>query len=164
MFLALYFALRRTSESLTLIAFLLNLIGAVVFLATNAALSLLSLSSQYAAAGSDAERSVLLAAGQAVLSMSQGTGSNMTFLFGSIAGLIVSVVMLKSKVFSRTVAGVGIVANVLGVPGPALGLTVWAVNGILMLVWIVLVGRRLLQLRNPKHLDNNVSADREVKS
>jgi hypothetical protein len=146
MFLALYFALRRTSEALTLIAFILDLTGTVVFLATNAVFSMLSLSNQYAAAGSEAERAMLLAAGQAVLATSQGTG-NIAFLLGSIAGLIISVVMLKSRVFGKPVAAVGIVANVLGLPGSALGLTVWAVNGILMLVWIVLVGWRLLQLR-----------------
>jgi hypothetical protein len=150
MFLSLYPALKRTNESLMAIAVILNLIGTASYLATNTAFSMLSLSNQYAAATTDAQRAMLLAAGQAMLATGQGTGSNMTFLLGSIAGLTASVVMLRSRTFSKPTAIVGIVANVLGLPGSALGLTVWSINGLLMLVWIIMVGTRLLQLGRSK--------------
>lgn len=157
MFLSLYPALKKTSQSLMAIAVILNLTGTIAYLATNSAFSMLSLSNQYAAATTDGQRSILLAAGQAVLAIGQGTGSNMTFLLSSIAGLAVSIIMLRSKTFGKPTAIVGIVANVLGLPGSALGLTVWSINGLLMLVWIIMVGIRLLQL------GKNISQEKEAK-
>jgi hypothetical protein len=146
MFLALYPALRRISQSLIAVAVVLNIIGTITYLATNPAFSMLSLSNQYAAATTETERTILLAAGQATLAMGQGTGANMTFILGSIAGLTASVLMLRSKAFGKATAIVGIAGNVLGLPGSALGLTVWTLNGLLMLVWIIMVGFRLLKL------------------
>lgn len=144
--LSLYPALKQHSQAVTATAVALIWTGTIIYIATNPALSLDSLSSQYALATSDAQRAILLSAGQAILALGQGTGANLTFLLSAIAGLMVSVVMLKSKVFGKPVAIVGIVANLFGLPGSALGLVVWTLNGLLMLIWIVLVGIRLLQL------------------
>lgn len=150
MFLSLYPALRKISRVATITAFILILTGTITYLATNPALSLDSLSIQYTAATSDAQRAILLSAGQAILALGQGTGSSLTFLLGAIAGLMVSVVMFRSKTFGKATAIVGIVANAFGLPGSALGLTVWSINGLLMLVWIIMVGLRLLQLARIK--------------
>jgi len=146
MYLAFYPALRQTSASLTLSAFFINLISAVAYLATNIAFSMLSLSNQYATATTDTQRSMLLAAGQAMLATSQGTGFNMAFVLGSVAGLVVSVVMLKSKAFNKPTAIVGIIGNALGIPISVLGPIVGAISGLFLLVWIILVGIRFFQL------------------
>jgi len=111
---------------------------------------MLSLSNQYVAATTDTQRSMLLAAGQAMLATSQGTGFNMSFVLGSIAGLIVSVVMLRSKVFNKPTAIVGIVGNILGIPIAVLGPVVAAISGLLLLAWIILAGIKLLQLGHLK--------------
>jgi len=145
-YLAFYPALKRTSASLTISAFFINLLAAAAYLATNIAFSMLSLSNQYAAATADAQRSMLLAAGQAILATEQGTGFTLSFVLGSIAGLIVSVVMLRSKAFNKPTAIIGIAANALGLPGPALGPVLWSINGLLLLVWIVLVGVYLINI------------------
>ncbi len=147
-FLSLYPALKRTSQTTMITAIVLVITGTIAYLATNPALSLDSLSTQYAAATSDAQRAIFLSAGQAVLAIGQGTGATLTFLLAAIAGILVSVTMLRSKTFSKPVAIVGIVANVFSLPGSALGLVVWTISGLMMLVWIVLVGRRLLQIAN----------------
>jgi hypothetical protein len=130
------------------VAIVLILTGTIAYLATNPAIALDSLSTQYAAATSDSQRAILLSAGQAVLAMGQGTGATLTFLLAAIAGLLVSIVMLRSKTFSKPIAIIGIIATVFSLPGSALGLVVWTISGLMMLVWIVLIGRRLLQIAN----------------
>jgi hypothetical protein len=63
--LALYVALRRTSPSVVTMATGLWLLAIAMFVAANPAVEMLSLSDQFAAATSETERSMTLAAGQA---------------------------------------------------------------------------------------------------
>ena len=60
---------------------IISLMGIIVFLTTNRAFALLDLSNQYTAATTDTQRSVLIAAGQALLSVGRGhaPGSFMGF-------------------------------------------------------------------------------------
>ena len=98
MFLAVCIALRRASASFMAIALTLSLVGIAVYLATETAFSMLSLSSQYAAATTDAQRSLFEAAGQAMLAeqVGAGTGTYMAFVLIGVAGLIIATVMLRS--------------------------------------------------------------------
>jgi uncharacterized membrane protein len=124
----------------------LYFISTTIYLASNNAFAMLNLSNQYTVATSDVQKSMLLAAGQAIMATEQGTGMIMAFVLGSLSGVIVSIVMLKSKTFSKPIAIIGIAANVLGLFGSSLGLAVWTINGLLMMVWTLMVGRRLLQI------------------
>jgi len=158
MFLALYAALRRANESYMALATTLAIIGIAVFLATNNPISMLSLSDQYAAATTDAQRSQFLAAGQAMLAnMNQRAvgGFNTGLFLVSVAGLIVSSVMFQSKSFSRLTAYVGILAYALSLAdylrqalttSAIVALLVILPNALLLVIWYVLVGRRLYQL------------------
>ncbi|WP_424359160.1 DUF4386 family protein [Methanocella sp. MCL-LM] len=164
MFIALYVVLKQSHESKALIALVLGLIGIAVYFASNTAFSLLSLSDQYAAATTDAQRSTLLAAGQTMLSMYnpgtvyQGTGIYLSFLLVAVAGLVISIAMLRSKFFGRTTAYVGILASVLDLgyclaviiaPGATLtviGTLFVASAGLLLMIWHILIGLRLLQM------------------
>jgi hypothetical protein len=111
-FLALYGALERVNKSAMLIATACALVGIGVYLASNQAFAMLSLSWQYAAATTDVQRSMLLAAGEALLAIgSQGTGVHTSFFLVVTAGLIISVAMLRSGVFGKATAIVGILAN-----------------------------------------------------
>ncbi len=146
MFLALYAALRRTSESLMAIAIVCELISIAIFLSSNVALSMLNLSDQYAAATTESQRALLLNTGQVLLTSWQGTGHFLTFFLGSLAGVLASLAMLRSKSFSWLTAIVGIGGNLLGLPGPALGFLLWTINGLLVLLWSILVGVQLVRL------------------
>jgi hypothetical protein len=163
MFLALYAALRRANESYMALATTLAIIGIAVFLATNNPFSMLSLSDQYAAATTDAQRSLFLAAGQAMLANTNQRaveGFNMGLLLVSVAGLIVSAVisavMLRSNIFSKVTAYVGILANALSladyfrlafVPAAVLLLLFLAITScLLLMIWYILIARRLFQL------------------
>lgn len=159
MFLAIYVALRRANESYMALATTLAIIGIAVFFATNNPFSMLSLSDQYAAATTDAQRSLFLAAGQAILANTNQRaveGFNMGLLLVSVAGLIVSAVMLRSNIFSKVTAYVGILANAISlaeyfrlafVPAAVLLLLIIATaSGLLLLIWYILIARRLFQL------------------
>jgi len=158
LYLALYVALRRASPSFIALATILAFIGIAVYFASNTAFWMVSLSDQYAAATTDAQRSFLLAAGQgALVGLAQGssTGLYVAETFSALAGLIISVVMLRSKVFGTVTAVVGIVGNVLelGPPGvfaPASIFSVFvvllAISGVLLVIWYLLIARRLFQL------------------
>ncbi|MGY5854919.1 MAG: hypothetical protein RTU92_15225, partial [Candidatus Thorarchaeota archaeon] len=95
MFLVMYIPLKRTNNSRILIATVLGIIGAILYITSNVAFSMLSLSDQFAIATSEVERTALLAAGEAILSLSQGTGFYASLILLALASLIVSVVMLQ---------------------------------------------------------------------
>jgi hypothetical protein len=161
-FLALYVALKRASESFMAIGTTFGFVGIAVYFATNQAFSMLFLSNQYAAAATDVERSIFLAAGQTVLAIHnnasyQGTGIYMSFLLVSIAGLIISTVMLRSNIFSKVAAYLGILANVFGlgyyitlVFAPTIVFLPLSASAPLLLMWYVLIARRLFQLGSLK--------------
>jgi hypothetical protein len=161
-FLALYVALREADQGRMAIAITFSLLGVGIFLATNNPFSMLSLSDQYAAATTDAQRTTLLAAGQAVLANTSQRvvgGFNVGLFLVSVAGLIVSSVMLQSSSFSRSTAYVGILAYTLSLvdylrqivtQSATIALLVILPNALLLVVWFVLVGRRLYQLGRPE--------------
>jgi hypothetical protein len=158
LYLALYVALKRANEGCMAIATALALLGVGVFLATNNPFSMLSLSSQYAAARTDAQRSMLLAAGQALLANTGQRavgGFNIGLFLVSVAGLMVSWVMLQSHSFSTSTAHMGILANALSLvdylrealAAPlAVAVVVILAGALLLVVWFALVGRRVWEL------------------
>lgn len=166
MLLALYVLLRRTSRGTMAIAAALGFLGIAVYLASNTALSLLSLSGQYTAAGSAAERAALLAAGQALLAgirfggpgAQPGAGGYLSLLLVALSGLLISLVMLRSGQFGRATAIFGILAGALdlayclgflflpGVGGEGLALAFIPAAGLFWMLWQVLTGLRLYRL------------------
>jgi len=148
MFLALYVALRRVSPSFMAIATILGLLGIATYFASNTAFEMLSLSNQYAAATTDAQRSLFVTSGQAMLAIYQGTAFDVSYVLLAVAPLIISVVMLRSTTFGKVTAYVGIVANVLavGLFVPAIGVYLSLVSVVGLLIWYVLIARRLFQL------------------
>ena len=148
--LALYAALRQINESLMAIATVLGLIEVVAFIVARPAVEMLYLSNQYAAATTDAQRAILLAAGQAMLATFHGTAFHVGINLFSAYYLIVPIVMLQSNIFSRVTAYTGIVAAILNwglyVPG-AVGVILFTLSVVPFLaIWLVLVARRLFQL------------------
>jgi hypothetical protein len=148
MYLALYAALRRVSESFMVIATALGLLGVAVFFASNTAFNMLSLSQQYAAATTDIQRNALLAAGEAMLAIFNGTAFQASYIFLSLAPLTIAVVMLRSPVFGKATAWVGIAGNVLGfglfVPG--IGILLALLSVVVLAIWNVLIARALFRL------------------
>jgi hypothetical protein len=151
--LALYFALRRTSQSWASVAGVLTFVGMAAYFASNTGVSMLSLSNQYGSATTDAQKAALFAAGQAVTAVFLGQAFTVSFFLVSTALLITSAVMLRSDAFSRRTAYVGIVANLCGlgeyVPVSfAIMMVSGVVNAVALGIWFMLIGRRLLKPGN----------------
>jgi len=169
-FLALYAALRRVNRSAMVIALILGLVGIAVYFASNQAFGILHLSQQYAAATSEPQRTMYLAAGEALLAVNQGTGIYISLFLVLLAGLIISLVMLRSEVFGKGTAVFGIMANGLGLAYyPALAFAptlVWippAFSAPFRIVWYVLIAIKLLKMskvENASSSDSNQSHQR----
>ena len=148
-FLALWAALKRFNQSFMAIALILELVGITTYFASTAAFEMLSLSNQYAFATTDAERSVLLAAGQVMLAIWQGTAFNVSYIISAIALLIVSVIMVRSSIFSKVTAYLGILASLLMFVPPtagSIGVFLSLISLIPTAIWLILIARKFFQL------------------
>jgi hypothetical protein len=146
--LALTMALRPGSRSMMALYLAFSLLGAALFITARPAFEMLALTHQFAAATNEAERMVYLAAGESSLATFEGTAFQVSYIMGSISGLILSLVMLRSKLFSKTTAYTRILSSVLdfGIFIPVIGLTVSLFSVVFLWVFHILAARRLLQL------------------
>ena len=149
LYLALYIALRRYSQSAMLVAEALIFVGLAAYFSSNTAFEMLSLSGQYAAATSEAQRIALVGAGEAMLALYEGTAFDVYYVFGGVAVVIISFVMLRSDVFGKSVAILGIMAGALMIVPSTAG-TIGLYLALLSLVptagWLILMARRLFWL------------------
>lgn len=150
MFIALYVVLRRVSQSFMAIAIVLVFVGIATYFPSNIAFSMLSLSDQYAASATDAQRTMVLAAGQTLLTSLQSSTFYVSYILMAAAGLITSTVMLRgnNNIFSKLTGYVGILASVLGLGlfVPTIGLLLSLISLIPTVTWYILIARRLFQL------------------
>lgn len=149
--LGLYFALRRASSEWTILALICGLGGAAFFLAVNPTFSMLYLSSQYAAAATDAQRSAFVAAGEALTANYNGTAFGLYFVLSGIADLIFALVMLRHRLFNRWTAYTGILlgAMLMVPPLPPFGSIPTTLSYFVVIpsaVWSVLVARGLFRM------------------
>ncbi|NJO84463.1 MAG: hypothetical protein HC828_17955 [Blastochloris sp.] len=161
--LALAVALRRTGQSLAALALALGLVAIATYFASSRVFEMLALSRQYAAAATDAQREMLVAAGQSMLTTYlgpfggpvalagwsyQGTAFSISFALWCMAGALISIVMLRDAGFGKVTGGVGIVGFVvtLGLFLPVVGVFLSLVGLVVQLVWYVLSARGLLRL------------------
>jgi hypothetical protein len=146
--LAVYVALRRASPSVTTMATGLWLLAIVMVIAANPAVEMLSLSNQFAAATTEAQRSSALAAGQSLLAGWEGTTFQVGYVVGQLAGIMLGMVMLRGNLFGRAVPYALILGNVVGFGYylPTVGLAISAFSGVVLWAWYLLVARRFFQL------------------
>lgn len=158
-FLALCVALWQVNRSAVLVATVTGLTGIVVYLAANPAFAMLALSAQYAAAKTGDRQAAILAAGEALLgqynpgALLQGTGVYITLLFVPLAGLLLSSVMLRSKVFNKATGVLGLLANGIVLAyfvaltiAPALLALPFVLSALFRVAWYFLIALRLFKL------------------
>jgi len=160
MFIALYAALKKADPGWTKVALAAAMLGVGIFFATNNPASMMSLAREYAAASTDAERTALLGAGQALLAATGQRavgGFNTGLFFVSVAGLIFSWKMLGGCVFERSAAITGLLAHALSlldylraaVTSSEIALLLIVLpNSLLLVVFYILTGRTLLRQGN----------------
>ncbi len=163
MFVALFVTLKHVNRSVMGMVVSLGFIGIAIYFVSNQALPLLSLSHQYAVATTEASRAMLLADGQALLALNQfsSPGRYLSLLFIASAGLLTSIVMLRSNVFNRATAYVGLLAAGLDlayclaivvlptVAGELLALCFIPAAGLCLMIWHISIGQRLYRQGRP---------------
>lgn len=177
LFFALFVALARERRALVPMSFALlsALVGLASFYAANTVISMLSLSDQYAAATSDAQRAQVLAAGQAMLGSFRfdNTGLFVAFDLYAIAGVIACVVMRRSNVFARRTAWLGLVGNAIQLApprgvGPAFYFDVISpaqigVGGAVLIVWYICLAIDFVRLRRAVVANGDVGTESSEK-
>ena len=127
-------------------------IGLAVYFASNITFSMLYLSDQFAMATTEAQKSQILTSGQTLMAVYNGTGPFVAYFLNAVAGILVSIAMLQSGLFARTIAILGIVGNALelGLPpsiDPAFFLRIdpilIGIGGVLLIIWYAALAMKL---------------------
>ncbi|MCJ7701474.1 MAG: DUF4386 family protein, partial [Anaerolineales bacterium] len=158
-FPALYLALRRVNPVYTALATLFTIMAVTLTFSSESTFSLLHLGDQFAAAATEAQRAQFLAAGEAVIAadMWNNSGAYMTGILLQGSGVMISVIMLDSKDFSKVTAYSGLLGNAFDLAQHLLHPFLPSVSAFLSMfmgiyfVWYVMLGRDLLRLGR-KHI------------
>lgn len=158
-YLAIFAAHRRGNGVYAALAMAVAFIGMAVYISNNAAIPMYVLAGKYAAAGNDAQRALLAAAGEAVLAFGEDftPGSFTGMILGGIGAIAVSFVMLKGGIFGKTTSWTGIIGftflsvfTVLAIFAPSLYFIAFylfgMIGGLLVLSWFILVSLKFFKL------------------
>jgi hypothetical protein len=161
--LPVYFALfgahfekHALAAVLTIIIFLTAM---SMYISNNAAIPLLVLSGKYSLAATDLQRTILIAAGEAVLSHGEDftAGAFIPLFLSGLAAIAISIIMLRGGIFGKVNAWIGLVGftflslfTIIATFIPALYSFAFyflgSIGGLLALSWFALVARRFFQL------------------
>ncbi len=154
-FPALWWNLRHIYPLAATFAALFTAIAVILSFAGESTFALLHLGDLYAAASSESARAQLLAAGEAVLAAGwwHGTGSYMTGILLQGGGVVISLVMLRSRDFSKVTALSGLLGNALDLVqhllhpfAPSIAAPIQMFMGIFYFVWFPMLARDLFKL------------------
>ncbi|NPV00474.1 MAG: DUF4386 domain-containing protein [Brevinematales bacterium] len=158
MYIAIYVVLRRDEKSWSTLALILGIVSIVLYIVSReATFTMMSLSDQYFAAATDAQKNALLAAGQTLLAIYNGSTFDISYILGATTTLIISILMLRSRFFRKPVAVTGIItASMMFIPPTAGTIGIWVsmLSLIPTIVWLVFMARDFVRL--------NKSASRKV--
>lgn len=155
---ALYAAHRNTNNPLALLSMIIFLVGTAIFVTGNTALTMLDLSQKYFDAGSEEQRLLYAAAGEAMLTKgSHGSlGVFIGFALPTLATALMSGVMSVGKIFSRLTSYFGLIGNSLMVIylilvtfNPAvekMALMFAMPAGLLVMTWMIMFTIKLFKL------------------
>lgn len=154
-FPALWWNLRCVGPTAATFATLFTGIGVVLSLSGESTFALLHLGDLYAATASESTRAQFLAAGEAILAAGwwHSTGSYMTGILLQGGGVIISLVMLRSRDFSKVTAVSGLLGNALDLIqhllhpfAPSIAASIQMVMGVFYLVWFPMLARDFLRM------------------
>ncbi len=146
--LALFEALRPWAKSLSALFLASSMVGAALFVTARPAFEMLYLGREYAAATTEAQRAVLLGAGEAMVAAFHGTAFQVSYILGSVTSILIGAAMLRGGGFSRTTAYLRLGSGLfdLGIFIPGIGLYISIVSVLLLMAFHVLAGITLLKM------------------
>ncbi len=157
-YIALFAVHRNVNLPFALLALIIFLLGTTLFVANNSALAMLDMSNKYFATTDESHKALYAAAGELLLNNGSHGSLNVFpgFILPNIAGLIISYVMLKGKIFSRVTSYAGITGSFLMViylvlvtftPQVKSMATAFAMpGGLLLMLWMILATVKLFKL------------------
>ena len=157
-FLALYILLKDTDKAIMTIVLVLALLGAAIFFANSNPFTLLTLSRQHAAAETETQKNALLAAGEAVIALTNQRaigGFNMALFLVSTAGLLAAFVVRKAEIFKPSTATIGLLAFTLSLADYVrqiftqnllVALPLIILGAIFITIWFTMIGIKLLKI------------------
>ena len=150
LYLALYVLVRRRSSTLALLGLVLGLFSLLLFLVSReATFSMWMLSSQHAAATTDAQRAALEASGQVLLTMYNGGTFGLSYVLGAVSTMLFSVALWRYSILGKAIGVVGVITAVTMLVPPnvgPVGLVVAMLSLIPTAIWLILLARRLARV------------------
>jgi hypothetical protein len=151
--LATCVALWHTNRSVTLLATACGLAGVIVYFASNQAMTILSVSNQYAYTESEVHRENLLMAGESLLAINERGNVYLGLFLVLLAGLLLSVVMLRNAYFGKATALTGILANGIGLTyfiilpiAPGAIVFPFVLSAPFRMIWYLLIAWKLFKM------------------
>jgi len=156
-FFSLYGLYRHNLKVFASFSLILSFIGYVIFMADNTTFACLELAEKYFKEISDTNKTILLAAGEALIAKgaSHTPGTFPGFLIGQIAGIFFSIIILNGRVLKKSTGIIGLIGFsfllIFEVISSFVGTLFFEsmifamVGGIVTLVWYVLIGIGLLK-------------------
>ncbi len=153
-FPALFLSLRKVSLAAAMFATLFTFVAVTICFATESTFALRHLAEQYAVA-TEAQRSQLLAASEAVIAsdMWNSSGAYVSGFLMQGGGVIISLVMLRSKEFSKVTAIAGLLGNALDLTQhllhpftPSISAPIQMLMGPFYLIWFPMLARDFFRL------------------
>ncbi|MBN2350426.1 MAG: hypothetical protein JXJ22_16435 [Bacteroidales bacterium] len=156
-FFSLYGLYRYNLKVFASFSLILSFVGYVIFMADNASFACLGLAEKYFKEVSDINKTILLAAGEALFAKgaSHTPGTFPGFLIGEIAGIFFSIIMLIGRVLKKSTGIIGLIGcsfllifEVISSFISSLfyeAMIFAMIGGIMTLVWYVLIGLGLLK-------------------
>lgn len=156
---AIYAVHKNEEKIFALLSLVLFLVGTTIFVSGNTALTMLDLSREYYSASSGEAGTLIAAAGEAMLAKGEhgGSGVFIGFALPLIANILLSVVMLKGRIFSKTASCLGITGNSLMliyticitfIPQTGQYALAFAMpGGLLVMTWMILFSIKLFKMR-----------------
>ena len=153
-YFALYFSLKKYNASLSMLGLAFGLVSVTLYIISReATFSMMALSDQFAAAQSEVLKSALLASGQTFLTMFNGSTFDVSYVMGAAALSMLSIVIVKNRVFSKATAIVAVFAAVLMFIPPTIGpvgIVISLLSLIPTLLWLALMAKHFLKMTAKK--------------
>lgn len=155
LFLSLYAALKQIHDPYAKITVLLGCAGLTLFLASPSFYSWMALGDKYAAATSEAQKALYLAAGETILvtDLWHSSGALVGGLLLQTSTLLISLIMLRGATFGKATAWTGVVAHgldlahiLVGLFLPLAGAILLVIGGTFYLAWFPLLARDFFRL------------------
>lgn len=157
-FVSLFSALHKYHAPLAMLSLVIFIIGTAIFVANNSALPMLDLSHKFASSSDESVKMQIAAAGEAMLVKGAhgSLGVFPGFILINISEILISCIMLKTSIFSKTTAYAGVAGNSLlfiyillltFIPAmKSIAMMIAGPGGLLTITWMILFTVKLYKL------------------